>query len=64
VRGINSQSPPMGFARHSGHMSMINVTFVGYVGEQFAALEACGKCKAQQGGATAFTAAFKFIQQG
>jgi hypothetical protein len=54
----------MGFARHSGHMSMLNVTFVGYTGDQFAALEACGKCKTQQGGATAFSAGFKFIQQG
>jgi hypothetical protein len=54
----------MGFARHAAHMSVMNVTFVGYTGGQYVALEACGKCKTFQGGATTHTAGLRFIQQG
>lgn len=45
-------------------MSVINVTFAGFVGEQYAALEACGKCKVQQGGASTFMAGLSFVQDG
>lgn len=47
-------------------MSVINVTFVNFTTSdiQFRALEACGKCKNFQGGATTFTRNLTFIQQG
>jgi hypothetical protein len=35
-----------------------------FAGDQYAAFEACGKCKAQQGGASTFTAGLKFVQKG
>ncbi len=64
VAGINSHSPPMGEPRHTAPMAIVNVTFVNYTGGQFVALEACGKCKVQQGGATASMAGIKFVQEG
>jgi hypothetical protein len=50
--------------KHSALASLINVTFVNYTGGQYYALEACGKCKIYQGGATTFTAGLNFIQPG
>jgi hypothetical protein len=64
VRGVITQSAPMGDSRHSALMSLVNVTFVGFTGGQLWALEACGKCKAFQGGATTWTAGLVFIQPG
>lgn len=38
-------------------LSSLQITFVNYItGDQFVALESCGKCKVHQGGATTFTA--------
>jgi hypothetical protein len=48
VRGLLSQSPPLGDGKHSALMSVINVTFVDWTGGQFYALEACAKCKTFQ----------------
>uniref|UniRef100_A0A383WCP6 Fibrocystin-L n=1 Tax=Tetradesmus obliquus TaxID=3088 RepID=A0A383WCP6_TETOB len=66
VRGLITQSPPHAHPRHSALMSVINVTFVNFTtsNSQFRALEACGKCKNFQGGATTFTRNLTFIQQG
>lgn len=64
IRGITTQSAPKGEPKHSALMSVINVTFVNFTGSQYAAFEACGKCKAQQGGGSTFTAGLRFVQQG
>lgn len=61
VTGVIMQSPPLGESRHTALSSLINVTFSGYTGGQFYALEACGKCKTFQGGATTHTAGLRFV---
>ncbi|KAG2496270.1 hypothetical protein HYH03_005503 [Edaphochlamys debaryana] len=67
VAGIITQSPVLGDPKHSALMAITNVTFVDFsataplVGPEYSALEACGKCKTFQGGATTFTSGLKFI---
>jgi len=48
IRGVITQSPILGDWRSTALMSVDNVTFVGFNGSQFIALEACGKCKSEQ----------------
>ncbi|GAX81123.1 hypothetical protein CEUSTIGMA_g8557.t1 [Chlamydomonas eustigma] len=60
ITGVINQSPPEGSDRHTALSSMINITFVNYTGGQYLALEACGKCKIYQGGATTHTAGIAF----
>ena len=58
ITGIITQSAVQGDNKHSALLSLINVTFVGFVGQGsngLWALEACGKCKTFQGGSTSFT---------
>lgn len=68
VRGLLTQSPPPGHAKHSSLLSAVNVTFVNFTlaaeQGQFRALEHCAKCKTFQGGGTTFTQGLKFIQEG
>jgi hypothetical protein len=46
------------------HLMMLVMLMPFHTGEQYAAFEACGKCKVQQGGASTFTSGLQFIQQG
>ncbi|EFJ47175.1 hypothetical protein VOLCADRAFT_92352 [Volvox carteri f. nagariensis] len=64
ITAIISQSPVQGDSKHSALMSMINMTYVDFTADKpgFSVLEACGKCKTYQGGATTFTANTTFIQ--
>lgn len=62
IAGIITHSPVLADPKHSALMSIINVTFQGYEGGQFFALEACGKCKTFQGGATTFVRSARFVQ--
>ncbi|PNH07097.1 Fibrocystin-L [Tetrabaena socialis] len=62
IAAFIGQSPPLGNSKHSALLSLINVTFVDWTGNQFFALEACGKCKTFQGGATTFMAGLSFVQ--
>ncbi|GIM05166.1 hypothetical protein Vretimale_9611 [Volvox reticuliferus] len=65
VAGVITQSPVLGDSKHSALMSLINVTFIDFKGYDgctlFSAMEACGKCKTFQGGATTFTANMSFV---
>lgn len=45
ITAVITQSPPLGDPNHSALMSLINNTYVGYVGGQFSALEHCGKVR-------------------
>ncbi len=68
ITGVIMHSPAEFHVKHTALGALSNVTFVNYTydaGSQFrGALEVCGKCKTFQGGATTFTRALKFIQQG
>jgi hypothetical protein len=64
VRGVITQSAPQGHPKHEALLSLVNVTFVNFTGGQLWALEACGKCKSFQGGATTWTAGLRFLQPG
>lgn len=47
---------------HAALFAAINVTFVGFTGGDYYALEACGKCKHLQGGFHSFFRGIRFIQ--
>eukprot|EP00976_Prorocentrum_cordatum_P076812 1182448-Prorocentrum_minimum.AAC.8 len=53
IRGIITQS-------RSSRMIVRNVTLWGFTGGQLVALEACGKCKVQQGGFTTHFGKIRF----
>ena len=58
IRGIISQSPkPIQF---NSMMAIANVTFWGFNGGQFIALEACGKCKQLQGAVQTYVKGIQF----
>ncbi|KAG2491954.1 hypothetical protein HYH03_009686 [Edaphochlamys debaryana] len=67
IAGVITQSPVRGDAKHSSLLALTNCTFVDFsetapaAGAGFSALEACGKCKDFQGGATTFTRGLTFI---
>ncbi|GIL53440.1 hypothetical protein Vafri_9024 [Volvox africanus] len=64
ITAIIAQSPVQGEPKHSALMSMINMTYVDFTADKpgFSVLEACGKCKVYQGGATTFTANTTYVQ--
>lgn len=64
IRGVLTQSAPLGDPKHSALLALTNVTLVNFTGGQFFALEACSKCKTFQGGATTWTAGMKLLQSG
>ena len=64
VTGIITQSPVLGDPHHTANLAIKDVTFHNFTGGQFFALEACGKCKTFQGGATSSMAGIKFVQTG
>lgn len=49
ITAVITQSPPLGDPRHSALLSLVNNTYVGYVGGQFYALEHCGKVRRRAG---------------
>ena len=53
-----------GHPTHAALLSAINVTFVGFSGGDYQALEACGKCKHLQGGFHTFFSGIRFLQVG
>ena len=69
VVGLTTQGPPSSLFSgaapdlQSALMSVVNVTFVNFTGS-YSALEACGKCKNGEGGATTSVAGLKFLQPG
>lgn len=66
LRGVITQSSPLGEPRHSGMMALNRVRFVGYNESQWGpvALEHCGKCKSKQGGFHTYTSNLTFINDG
>ena len=65
-RGIITQSSPLGESRHSGMLALDSVRFVGFDESAWGAvaLEACGKCKTNQGGFHTYTSNLTFISEG
>ncbi|GFH29133.1 uncharacterized protein HaLaN_27741 [Haematococcus lacustris] len=67
ITGVILHSMAEFHVKHTALAAMVNVTFVGYSannGQFQGALEACGKCKTFQGGATTFTKQLLFLQPG
>ncbi|KAG1658049.1 hypothetical protein FOA52_004208 [Chlamydomonas sp. UWO 241] len=64
IVGVVGHSSPKGESKHTALSSLLDVTFVGYSGGQFMALEACGKCEFSQGGATTQVGGVRWLPAG